>query len=319
MTPWYWLAALFLFHRSLPVFAGNTYQLSNKIVGNDFYDNFNWEAIVDPTHGRVTYVDQPTSQNLNLTFTSSDTFILRTDFTTVLDPNGPGRQSVRIRSNAAYTTHVAIFSIRHMPQGCGTWPAIWTTAPDAWPNGGEIDILEGINDQAPNLSVLHSTQGCTMPNNRTMTGTPTSTDCVTTDTSNAGCGVNFPTSFSYGPSFNSVGGGWYVMERNEKSIKVWFWARSDPSVPSDIIDGASSISPDGWGIPAALFPSTYCNFPSHFQQHNIIINLTLCGDWAGSAYGQSGCPSACIDFVNNNPSAFTDAFFDFEYIRLYTP
>jgi len=53
MTPWYWLAALFFFHPSLPVFAGNRYQLSNKIVGNDFYDNFNWEAINDPTHGRV--------------------------------------------------------------------------------------------------------------------------------------------------------------------------------------------------------------------------------------------------------------------------
>jgi hypothetical protein len=32
---------------------GATYTLSDNIVGNAFYDAFNWEAISDPTHGRV--------------------------------------------------------------------------------------------------------------------------------------------------------------------------------------------------------------------------------------------------------------------------
>lgn len=71
----------------------------------------------------------------NLTYGHHDTFILRTDFETVLQPDGPGRNSVRIRSKNTYTTHVAMFvlslfvflfnqiyfsfEMRHMPQGCG--------------------------------------------------------------------------------------------------------------------------------------------------------------------------------------------------------
>jgi len=48
------------------------------------------------------------------------------------------------------------------------------------------------------------------------------------------------------------------------------------------------------GTPVADFPNTSCNIPTYFQENNIIINLTFCGDWAGSVYGQSGCPSNCV-------------------------
>lgn len=54
------------------------------------------------------YVDQATAQALNLTFASDSNFILRTDDTTVLSTDGPGRNSVRIRSNNYYSTHVAM-------------------------------------------------------------------------------------------------------------------------------------------------------------------------------------------------------------------
>jgi len=91
------------------------------------------------------------------------------------------------------------------------------------------------------------------------------------------------------------------------------------------------------GTPSADFPSTQCNIPNHFQENNIIINLTFCGDWAGSVYGQSGCPSSCeselhfhpvcgknlvltydLDYVNTNPGAFQNAYFEFNAIRIYT-
>lgn len=47
-----------------------------------------------------------------------------------------------------------------MPQGCGTWPAVWELGPD-WPADGEIDIVEGVNDVVPNQSTLHTSPGCT--------------------------------------------------------------------------------------------------------------------------------------------------------------
>ena len=55
------------------------------------------------------YVDEATAQSLNLTYATSNTFIIRADDTTVLSSGGPGRNSVRIRSNNQYTTHVAVY------------------------------------------------------------------------------------------------------------------------------------------------------------------------------------------------------------------
>ena len=88
------------------------------------------------------------------------------------------------------------------------------------------------------------------------------------------------------------------------------------------------------GTPSADFPNTQCNIPNYFQENNIIINLTFCGDWAGSVYGQSSCPSTCDsefnlvfgkklvltyhpDYVNTNPGAFQNAYFEFNAIRVY--
>ncbi|KAG9221782.1 hypothetical protein CCMSSC00406_0006725 [Pleurotus cornucopiae] len=294
---------------------GATYQLSDNIVGSAFLNTFNFEAISDPTHGRVNYVDANTARSKNLTFASGDTFILRADSTTRLSASGPGRDSVRIRSNKVYTTHVAVFNMRHMPQGCGTWPAVWETNEGNWPNGGEIDILEGVNDQAPNAVTLHTSAGCTMPASRAQTGTAGQNDCNVAVNGNTGCGVRQNDAASYGPSFNSNGGGWFTVERTNSFIKVWFWGRNAGNVPSDVRNGASSVNTDAWGTPAAFFPNTQCDIASHFNQHNIIINLTFCGDWAGSVYAQSGCPSTCNDFVENNPGSFSNAFFDFASLR----
>ncbi|KAK7692230.1 hypothetical protein QCA50_003855 [Cerrena zonata] len=116
-----------------------TYQLSDNHVGTDFLSTFVHEAIPDPTHGRVNYVDQATALAQNLTFASGNTLIMRADSKTTLSASGPGRNSVRIHSNKKYTTHVSVFDIRHMPQGCGTWPAAWEVGDD-WPNQGEVDI-----------------------------------------------------------------------------------------------------------------------------------------------------------------------------------
>jgi hypothetical protein len=43
------VAVLFPFTSTLAA----TYQLSDEIVGPTFYTAFEWEAIADPTHGRV--------------------------------------------------------------------------------------------------------------------------------------------------------------------------------------------------------------------------------------------------------------------------
>ncbi|KAK0202504.1 endo-beta-glucanase [Desarmillaria ectypa] len=300
-----------------PVF-GASYQQTDSFVGSQFYSGFSHQAIYDPTNGRVNYVDVSTSKSRNLTYASGDTFILRADDTTVLNANGPGRNSVRLMSNKQYGSNtVMVFNIRHMPQGCGTWPAVWTVGPN-WPYGGEVDIIEGVNNQAYNQATLHTSSGCTMPSSsRSQTGVALTSNCDVNVNSNAGCGVQLQSANSYGSGFNNNGGGWYAMERTDSFIKIWFWGRYDSNVPSVVSSGSGSINTDNWGTPAAYFPSNSCSLASHFSAQNIIINLTFCGDWAGNVYASSGCPSSCVDFVNNNPGAFADAYFNFAWVKVY--
>ncbi|KII86819.1 glycoside hydrolase family 16 protein [Plicaturopsis crispa FD-325 SS-3] len=299
---------------------GKSYTRSSSISGSGFYDAFAFQNITDPTSGRVTYVNETYAKSANLTYASGNTFVLRGDDTHTLSASGGGRNSVRLRSTATYEVHVAVFNIRHVPEGCGTWPAVWE-AGDNYPITGETDIFEGVNDRGRNVATLHTNDGCTMPDNRTMSGKATQDDCsVYTDEAYMGCGVTFTEADSYGPTFNAAGGGWYAVERTLSYIKVWFWSRGDSTVPSDVSSGSSSVNPSNWGTPQGNWPnSTTCDISSKFAAHHILINLDFCGSYAGDAsvYANSGCSGTCVDHVNNNPTAFSNAYFDFASINIY--
>jgi len=298
--------------------ASSTYTITDTFIGPSFLTGFSHQAISDPTHGRVNYTDQAFALAQNLTFVSSDTLVMRADYKTVLSASGPGRNSVRIQSNKQWSTAVTVVSVRHMPQGCSTWPAFWTTSSTvAWPDAGEIDIIEGVNDESPNASTLHTTAGCTMSNSTiTQTGTLKTTDCNWQDNSNAGCGTVPNKPNNYGPALNSVGGGWYVMERTTTHINIWFWARNDATVPSAIKNAAGTVDVSTFGEPYANFVNNSCNMNTYFGPEAIIINLTLCGDWAGNVY-PSTCPSTCVDYVNNQPAAFANAYWDIAGVWVY--
>ena len=156
-----------------------------------------------------------------------------------------------------------------------------------------VPRIEGVNDVAPNTMTLHVGTTCTMPSSRTETGTPTGLDCNVNTDGNSGCGVQATQANSYGPGLNSIGGGWYAMERTDDFIKVWFFPRNG-NTPSDVSSGAGSINTSNWvtsiiipamwrrsltmwqGTPTAFFPNTQCNIASDFDANNIIINLTFC-------------------------------------------
>lgn len=50
------------------------FQLTDKYIGYDFLNGFNWETLDDPTHGRVNFVDQQTALHSNLSFGMSSCF-----------------------------------------------------------------------------------------------------------------------------------------------------------------------------------------------------------------------------------------------------
>jgi len=121
----------------------------------------------------------------------------------------------------------------------------------------------------------------------------------------------------------------YVLERSPQYIKIWFWARNDPSVPSEVVNGAAVVDPNTWvsnsqpslfgrligissrepqrhtfPIPHVIFlltcgiisSSSIWRFVNVFCSpllHNNWVEIAG-GDWAGAFYSQSGCPSTCV-------------------------
>jgi len=304
--------------------------LKDTYIGEDFLHGWEWETLDDPTHGRVNYVDQESALNRNLTYVTDSKFVMRADDWSYVPSGARGRDSVRIHSNSAYDEAVVVLDLQHMPEGCGTWPAFWSLSQKGpWPNGGEIDIIEGVNRDVANLASLHTTPGCTMPQQHLESGSPTSLNCDANVNYNQGCGVSFAKPASYGAPFNAAGGGFYVMVRTRQDgIRIWFWTRDDPAVPPEVrepplplLGGPPDIWPNpNWGTPEAVFPvGDNCDYDTHFDPHAFVFDLTFCGDWAGSVYPDSGCGGTCNDFADNNPGAFANAYWEINSLRFYTP
>ena len=106
--------------------------------------------------------------------------------------------------------------------------------------------VEGVNDQSPNAVTLHTGGTCTMPATRTQTGSVEGLNCDVYSGGDSGCSVLAPTTNSYGPTFNSNGGGWYAMERTTTFIKVWFWPRNSGSVPTAVRNGGTTVNTGNW-------------------------------------------------------------------------
>ncbi|KAF7954525.1 hypothetical protein EAE96_005645 [Botrytis aclada] len=299
------------------------YHLDSKYEGATFFSGWQFFTDPDPTHGYVTYVDEGVARTNQLI--NTDTYgplYMGVNHTTFLDPAGPGRKSVRITSQKSWTHGLFIADILHMPGGtCGTWPAFWLLGPD-WPNNGEIDIIESVNQQIDNIMTLHTSANCTMPNKDTaQLGTMNSNQCDGTLNNYAGCGSTAEAGAStYGKSFNSNGGGIYATEWTSDNIKIWFFPRN--AIPFDINRGTPD--PSSWPKPQAMFQGTSsCNIDSHFANQSLVFDTTFCGDFAGGVWGNDGgiCSQGgkvtCEHFVAENPDAFEDSYWLVNSVKVY--
>ena len=164
---------------------------------------------------------------------------------------------------------------------------------------------------------LHTSNGCKHPDSTSSssieTGQAISTDCFNQTNGNQGCIVQTPGN-SYGKSFASSGGGVYALNWNSSGIYIWFFPRD--SIPSDLHDSTPDL--DGWGLPAAAYPTSSCDMSKFFRPQTLILDITICGNLAGDAglYPTSGCRGLCTDLVQN-PRNYDNAYFEISYIRVF--
>ncbi|OAQ64750.1 glycoside hydrolase family 16 [Pochonia chlamydosporia 170] len=299
-----------------PDYSTLTYNLQDTYGGQNFFDQFNYFTGYDPAQGLVHYVPQPEAVQRNLTYTTKDSAVVRVD-TAVGPKSNPnastGRFSVRLESKKQYNNGLFIFDVKHTPYACGAWPALWLTDPSHWPDHGEIDIMESVNQgTSGNAMTLHTTGSCSMGVKRKQTGDTDQENCDHSANKNAGCGVKESAS-TFGAKLNDQGGSVMAVEWRSAGIRMWQFARN--AIPSDIT--GKKPNPSTWGTAAADFPSTDCDIGSHFKNNSIIVNIDLCGDLVYGSWAKSGCPSTCQDVVANQPESFSTAFWEFGSFEVY--
>lgn len=250
-----------------------TYILSQDYTGSNFYAGFDFQTFADPTQGYVQFlsmIDANETQIAGLLDGGNSTMavFLGVDSQNVAPV---GRNSHRVQSNQGFQHGLFIADIAHMPGGiCGVWPAFWMVGPD-WPTNGEIDIVEGVNDQATNSMTLHTGADIVMENSTSLfSGVMQTANCnvnAPDQGKNVGCSIMADSEITYGTGFNAAGGGTYATEWTSASIKIWFFPRG--TVPADITAGTPSPS-DAWGPPASAFePAPGFSMDDHFSQMNI--------------------------------------------------
>ncbi|KAK3326829.1 concanavalin A-like lectin/glucanase domain-containing protein [Apodospora peruviana] len=304
------------------------YSGSNFTNGFDFKTAANFPGSGDPTNGFVNYVSKTTATNNGLSKVVNGQVYLGADSTKTIATSAQGRDSIRLESKESFTLGLLIADIAHMPgNACGIWPAFWTFnfAEDPY---GEIDIIEGISNQANNDVSLHTCGSCQFDFSKS-SGTEPRNDCDLGGgsqgcsdefvTNPSGCGNTGP-SGSYANKFNAAGGGVYATEVTASSLKIWYFAKT--AIPADITSGKPN--PAGWPAPFlnAQQSQKGCNVGSYFKKQSIIINIDFCGSNIDQATwnGDSSCKSkasTCEGFVAANPTAFKEAYWLFNSIKLY--
>lgn len=201
-----------------------------------------------------------------------------------------------------------------------------------WPSGGEIDILENVNDMySYNQASIHVKDDCYVSTDaKQQSGVTEFPNCNAEANESSGCRIamNNTKSVTWGSDLNNKGGGVVAMQRdfskNGKGIRMWFWDKTQ-SLPSDIAQAGKTVNPDNWGTPNANFGKLSCSDKSdgssQFDAHKVVLDVTMCGDWADGVYDKATqCASkykTCVNQVDNFGESFQDAFWTIENLHVY--
>ncbi|KAF8336995.1 concanavalin A-like lectin/glucanase domain-containing protein [Cantharellus anzutake] len=312
------LAALALGFHPLAARAA-TYSLAQSYQGNSFFQGWNFSTAPDQNYGYVTFQSQANAEAQKLVYLNDKgNAVIKVDNVTVGQPADTtfGRNSVLMTSLAQIQVgSLVLFDALHMPYGCSVWPAFYLLGQN-WPNNGEIDIVENVNLATSAQYSLHTLSGCQHPSGKgNETGVIVSTDCFNATNGNQGCIVRESQQNSFGQGFATVGGGGFATEFTSQGIKVWFFPRS--TLPSDW--NSTSPNPDNWPTPSAYYPSSSCNITQFFGPQSIVLDIDICGAFAGASnvYNAGGlCPGQCVDVIKD-PNTYNSAYFEIQFLKVF--
>ncbi|KZT64203.1 glycoside hydrolase family 16 protein, partial [Daedalea quercina L-15889] len=320
------------------------YTLAKEYSGTDFFQGWDYYGapdllvghhdLTEILEGDVNWVNETQAVAEQLAYVNdAGNAIIKADNTTNI-PNQQKRDTIRVTSQDSFTIgSVFVIDATHLPFGCSVWPSIWTTDSDpkvTWPDGGEIDIIETVNQMTTNQYSLHTsgTDECTGVNSTTeQSGTLTSANCYPSATDDDGCAVLETAPDSVGPAFAAANGGVYAAQFDTSGIFIWFWSRAD--ISASVSSANEAIDVSGWGRPSAAFPASSCDITQKFGPQALVIDITLCGTWAGepSIYSET-CPVTAGTTLNDNTcyasnvigngTNYADAYFEIQYIKAFT-
>jgi hypothetical protein len=148
---------------------------------------------------------------------------------------------------------------------------------DLTQNNGEIDIVEGVNDQTTNLMTLHSAAGPSLGAAAdSFAGNVLTSNCdvnAPNQEKNAGCSIGDTSDLSFGTGFNNAGGGVFATEWTSSFIKIWFFPRG--TIPDDVANSNPQPSAN-WGTPRSLFQGQF-DLDTHFKDLQLVFDTTFCG------------------------------------------
>lgn len=272
---------------------GYSYKLNWQAAGQSFFDGFNFEW-QDDNHGAAEYLDKGPATSQGVAEAHPSHAILRAGATSAQYKYK--RASAKIATTRTWKYFLTAMRYSHLPYGCGVWPAFWTRAPGAsWPDGGELDILEYVNE-SPQQTSFHTgnSNRCKlnaaevnrcgqMPDANRM-----NYDCVTAYPHKLGCAPNMRPLMT-GEQW-ARRPGVIAVEWTETFLKVFYL----PDGEAQREFAGDAPQPDAWDrFIISYYPFTKsndCPNPADIlAAQQLVLNINFCGDWASKVWKDSTC------------------------------
>lgn len=282
-----------------PVPVPGVYTLDWEAKGNNFFDDFEW-IWEDHNHGASHYMGSKEEAEENGVIQTYDSHaILRTGR---LSTYTYKRTTGKIGTKKAWKYFLATMRFSHVPWGCGVWPAFFSLGQGAdWPEGGEMDILEYVNDNGPAMTSFHTSKECKLDEIEVNKYKP-----MKDENRKQNGGVNYNCLTKYCATCKSLGcapnarpilngqqwakrPGVIAMERTPAFAKIFFIPEWE--LPNTLTeDKPDPENWDQWLI--SYYP--FADSPGCPDAENImapqqlILNIGFCGDWASKVWGSGG-------------------------------